>query len=80
MTVALLRKGGVLRFAIGSAAPTPMLLRDFAENAPVEEIEAEAQARISPIDDVRCTKEYRAFMVNVFIRRLLETTAPGRHD
>lgn len=71
IAVALLRKDRILRFAIGSAAPTPILLKDFADGTPVEQIEAEAQARISPIDDVRCTKEYRAFMVNVFIRRLL---------
>jgi len=71
ITVALLKKDGLLRFAIGSAAPTPLLLKDFPEGTPVEQIEAEAQARISPIDDVRCTREYRAFMVNVFIRRLL---------
>jgi carbon-monoxide dehydrogenase medium subunit len=71
IAVALLRSSGTVRFAIGSAAPTPVLLRDFSDGTAVEEIEAEAQRRISPIDDVRCTKEYRSFMVNVFIRRLL---------
>jgi CO/xanthine dehydrogenase FAD-binding subunit len=71
ITVALLRNDRVLRFAVGSAAPTPILLRDFAASTPVDEIVAEAQARISPIDDVRCTKEYRAHMVGVFVRRLL---------
>jgi carbon-monoxide dehydrogenase medium subunit len=72
VAVALIKKKGTMRVAVSSAAPTPVLLRDFPEDTPVEEVMAEAQSRISPIDDVRCTKEYRCFMVDVFIRRLLE--------
>ena len=72
VAVAMIRKGDIRRLAISSAAPTPVLLKDFGTDTPVEAIQKEAQRRISPIDDVRCTKEYRATMVDVFIRRLFE--------
>ena len=72
VAVAMIKAHGNARFAISSAAPTPVLLPDFPADAPVAEVQRAAQAAISPIDDVRCTKEYRSFMVDVFIRRLME--------
>ncbi len=75
VSVAMIMQNGTRRFAISSAAPTPVLLPDFASDATVADIQAKAQEMISPIDDVRCTKEYRAFMVDVFVRRLVEETA-----
>jgi carbon-monoxide dehydrogenase medium subunit len=72
VAVALIKKEGTMRVAVSSAAPTPVLLKDFPEDAPADEVVAEAHQRISPIDDVRCTKEYRSFMVEVFVRRLIE--------
>ena len=72
VSVALLKRKDTLRFAISSAAPTPVLLSDFPPSASVEEVQAAAQQAISPIDDVRCSREYRAFMVNVFIERLMK--------
>lgn len=72
VAVAMVRSGQTLRTAISSAAPTPVLLPDFPVDAPVDEIQKKAQESISPIDDVRCTKEYRRFMVDVFIGRLLQ--------
>ncbi|MFW5689276.1 MAG: FAD binding domain-containing protein [Spirochaetota bacterium] len=77
VSVALIKKAGTARVAISSAAPTPVLLPDFPLETPVAEIQAKAQESISPIDDVRCTKEYRAFMVDVFIRRLMEEVPGG---
>lgn len=72
VAVALIKSRGHARVAISSAAPTPVLLPDFGVDTPVAEIQQAAQTAISPIDDVRCTKEYRRFMVDVFIRRLME--------
>ncbi len=72
VSVALVKANGAARIAISSAAPTPVLLPDFPLDTPVADIQAKAQESISPIDDVRCTKEYRAFMVDVYIRRLME--------
>jgi len=78
VSVALIKANGTARVAISSAAPTPVLLPDFPADAPVADIQATAQQMISPIDDVRCTKEYRSFMVDVFIRRLMQEVAlPG---
>lgn len=72
VAVALIKIKGKARVAIGSAAPKPVLLPEFDAGTPVAEIQKSAQAVISPIDDVRCTKEYRRFMVDVYIRRLME--------
>jgi carbon-monoxide dehydrogenase medium subunit len=33
---------------------------------------AAARAAIRPISDLRCSKEYREYMIEVFVRRLLE--------
>ena len=71
VSVALVKGDGVLRFAIGSAAPTPVLLPDFPASTAVEEIQSAAQEAISPIDDMRCSAEYRAFMVSAFIEQLM---------
>jgi CO/xanthine dehydrogenase FAD-binding subunit len=74
ISVALIKHpSGTMRVAIGSAAPTPVLLPDFPVTASVDEVQKKAQEMISPIDDVRATAEYRAFMVGVFIRRLMES-------
>lgn len=75
VSVALIKAHGAARVAISSAAPTPVLLPEFKASTPIEEVQHVAQEAISPIDDVRCTKEYRAFMVDVFIRRLMEEVA-----
>lgn len=72
VAVAMITANDVSRFAISSAAPTPVLLPDFPANVEVAEVQKAAQEAISPISDVRCTKEYRSFMVDVFIRRLME--------
>lgn len=75
VAVAMIKTKETARVAISSAAPTPVLLEDFPLSAPVADIQKAAQAAISPIDDVRCTKEYRSFMVDVYIRRLAEEIA-----
>ncbi len=72
VAVALVKARTVVRAAISSAAPTPVLLPEFAVDTPPEEVVRTARAAISPIDDVRCTAEYRSFMVGVYIRRLME--------
>lgn len=72
VSVAMIRHNGTIRCAVSSAAPTPVLLPDMPANSPVQSVQDKAQEMISPIDDVRCTSEYRAFMVNVFIERLMK--------
>ncbi len=72
VAVAMVRKENTIRCAISSAAPTPVLLPDLAATSSVEDVQKKAQSMISPIDDVRCTKEYRSFMVDIFIKRLMK--------
>jgi carbon-monoxide dehydrogenase medium subunit len=75
VAVAMTRKNGSMRFAISSAAPTPVLLPDFDAGTPYEKVEAAAMEAIKPIDDVRCTADYRRFMVGQYIKRLMEEVA-----
>lgn len=70
--VALARHDGAIRVAVSSAAPTPVLVEGLSEtDAPDRVVEA-VLAAIRPISDVRCTKEYREHMAQVFTRRLLQ--------
>ncbi|HKK47578.1 MAG TPA: FAD binding domain-containing protein [Alkalispirochaeta sp.] len=73
VAVAMIKSSAGFRVAISSAAPTPLLLPDFSPTATEEEIRKTAQEMITPIDDVRATAEYRAYMVDVYIRRLMKS-------
>jgi len=77
------REAGLLRVAIGSCAPTPVLLPparaslDGPVNPLLEELDALAQEAIAPIDDLRGSAGYRRALVPVFLRRLLEALFKG---
>jgi CO/xanthine dehydrogenase FAD-binding subunit len=73
--VALARKGGELRIAVSSAAPTPVLVRGLAKGTGIEEAVAATLAAVSPISDVRCTRDYRLFMIEAYVRALFEEVA-----
>ncbi len=70
--VAVHKHEGRLRLGISSAAPTPLLVDGLAESDPVDAVVAAARGAIRPISDVRCSKDYREHMVEVFVRRLLQ--------
>lgn len=70
--VAVARVGKRLRIAVSSAAPTPVLVDSLSVSATADEAVAATLAAVSPISDVRCTKEYRLFMIETFVRRLME--------
>jgi carbon-monoxide dehydrogenase medium subunit len=69
--VAVVIVQGKINIAVSSAAPTPVSVRGL--DLRISEADAVAAVRkiISPISDVRCTKEYREFMTDVFVKRLL---------
>ena len=73
--VAAMRKDGVLRLGISSCAPTPLLVDGLSADDEPDSVVAAAQGAISPISDLRCSKEYRAHMVGVFVRRVLREVA-----
>lgn len=72
VAVAMVKLDNALRFCISSAAPTPILLPDFKPGVSVEEVKKTAMEKISPIDDVRSTKDYREHMVGVYIEELMK--------
>jgi len=73
--VAAMRKDGVLNLGISSCAPTPLLVEGLSAADPVEAAVAAAHDAIHPISDLRCSREYREHMVEVFVRRVLQEVA-----
>jgi carbon-monoxide dehydrogenase medium subunit len=73
--VALSKHEGLIRLGISSCAPTPLSVNGLSETADADEVVAAARAAIRPISDVRASREYREFMVEVFVRRLHQEVA-----
>lgn len=79
---------GELRVAIGSCAPTPILVPALDE--PVQErdsldelvyrLNELAQGAISPISDLRSSADYRRELIPVFLRRLLQVLLHSQED
>jgi len=84
--VSLDAEAGVLRAAIGSAAPTPVMSKPLTgvslKSPNVEELgnrlAALAVDAIKPIDDVRASAEYRRDMAALLCRRLVGELMGGR--
>lgn len=80
---ALLLAGNEWRIAFGSVAPTPVpgtRIESFLSGqaltpARVEQAVALTDQETAPITDIRSTREYRAHMLRVMMRRALETAA-----
>lgn len=75
VSVAIARTAKWLRVGIGSCAPTPVATDDLAPQATVATVVAAARRVIAPIDDVRASREFRLFMVEEFIGRLMARLA-----
>jgi carbon-monoxide dehydrogenase medium subunit len=73
--VAASNKDGALRLGISSCAPTPLLVDGLSVTDPADAAVAAAREVISPISDVRCSREYREHMVEVYVRRTLREVA-----
>jgi carbon-monoxide dehydrogenase medium subunit len=69
--VAVMKQDGRLRVGISSAAPTPVLVDGLLESTPADAVVDAVRGATRPISDVRCTREYREHMVEIFVRRLL---------
>jgi carbon-monoxide dehydrogenase medium subunit len=67
-----LGRNGDVRLGISSCAPTPILVEDLHDSLSAEAVVRAAMKAISPISDVRATKEYREHMVQTFVRRLVD--------
>lgn len=73
--VAASSKDGALRLGVSSCAPTPLLVEGLSARDPADAVVAAVHQAISPISDVRCSREYREHMVEVFVRRALQEVA-----
>ena len=69
--VAVWRKGDDVRVGVSSSAPTPLLIEGLGALGSIADMVGEVGRSINPIDDVRCTAEYRRYMVGAYVRRLL---------
>jgi len=74
---------GLLRLAVGSCTPTPLLLEPIetaghAAEAVVEEAERWVAAGISPISDVRASAEYRRAVLPGLVRQLVAGLMNGK--
>ena len=70
--VAVAQVNGMIRFAVSSAAPTPVVTKPLPLFLSREKMCKEVESIISPISDIRCSAEYRRFMVLEYARRLLQ--------
>ena len=73
--VAAANNDGAVRLGISSCAPTPLVVDGLSVSDPVDVAVAAAREVISPISDVRCSREYREHMVEVYVRRTLSEVA-----
>ena len=77
------RSGSEWKLAFGAVAPTPVRLPKTEEllrgkeitEALIDEAAKLARTEVSPIDDVRASKEYRLDVVEVIVRRSLKALA-----
>ncbi|MBG0766814.1 FAD binding domain-containing protein [Sphaerochaeta halotolerans] len=70
--VAVAMVEGRLRIAVSSAAPTPVITDDLPLDVSAPDALYAVERIINPISDIRCTKEYRRFMVSEFTKRLIQ--------
>lgn len=69
--VLMVRLGGQTLFGVSSAAPTPVLVETVQPSDTPEQAVAKVLGCVSPISDVRGSKEYRQHMIGVYVKRLL---------
>ncbi|AEV28071.1 aerobic-type carbon monoxide dehydrogenase, middle subunit CoxM/CutM-like protein [Sphaerochaeta pleomorpha str. Grapes] len=70
--LALLLKNEEIRIAVGSCAQTPVVTPPIPVSTSTKDIVASILDLIHPISDIRCTAEYRRFMVEEYVKRLLK--------
>jgi carbon-monoxide dehydrogenase medium subunit len=67
----MVRLGDRTLFGVSSAAPTPVLVDTVLASDSPDQAAAKVLKAVSPISDVRGSKEYRQHMIGVYVRRLL---------
>jgi len=70
--VAITKNDKCIRVAINAAAPKALLIGEFSTSGGEKEILKAISTKISPIDDIRCSKEYREFMAKNYALEILK--------
>ncbi len=70
VSVAMARTDKFLRVGIGSCGPTPIATPELPANASLKDVMAAVEKIVSPIDDVRASREFRLFMVRDFVEKI----------
>ncbi|OQB45173.1 MAG: Carbon monoxide dehydrogenase medium chain [bacterium ADurb.Bin157] len=78
VSVAIAKTDKIMRVAIGSAAPTPVVTKDLAANATLKETLSAVSAVAKPIDDVRASKDYREFMISNYVEQIYTELFNGK--
>ena len=68
--VLMVKQNDDIRFGVSSAASTPVLVDGLVDKDGVDAAVTKVISAIKPIDDIRASGEYRAFMAGTYIRRL----------
>lgn len=78
ISVAMARTARVMRVGIGSCAPTPVVTVDLPASASLDKVKEATFKAVSPIDDVRASKEYRLFMTGEYVESVYAELTRGR--
>ncbi len=73
--VAVAKGNDFLAVSVNAAAPTPVLVGKYSADTKVDKVVDEISNKISPIDDVRCSKEYRMFMAKKYAKDIMKEIA-----
>ncbi len=73
--VAVVKGKGFLAVSVNAAAPTPVLVGRYAADVSMETVLSDILAKISPIDDIRCSKKYRLFMAQKYAKDIMKELA-----
>ncbi len=70
VSVAMARTKNVMRVGVGSCGPTPVVTDALPADSKVEDVKKAVLKIVSPIDDVRASREYRLFMTENYIEKI----------
>ncbi len=73
--VAIAKGKDFLAVSVNAAAPTPVLVGKYSADTKADKVLDEISSKISPIDDVRCSKEYRMFMAKKYAKDIMKEIA-----
>lgn len=70
VSLAIVKTEKVMRVGIGSCAPTPVVTIDLKSDSKLDKVVAAVEKVISPINDMRASRDYRVFMVKDFVEKI----------